>query len=45
MVDVKTWMDMVHFKLNSSETEFIFFESRDQLTKCTIEVLNVKMEN
>ena len=33
MVDVKTWVDSVHLKLNSSKTEFIYFGSRHHLTK------------
>ena len=41
--DVKTWMDTVRLKLNKSKTEFIYFGSGQQLSKCrenTIRVIN-----
>ena len=44
MVDVKSWMDHVRLKMNPSKTEFIYFESRTQLSKCTVTQLNVSGE-
>ena len=44
MVDVKSWMDQVRLKLNPSKTEFIYFESRTQLSKCVVTQLNVNGE-
>ena len=41
--DVKSWKDAVRLKLNESKTEFIYFGSRQQLSKCsenTIRVIN-----
>ena len=40
---IKTWMDAVRLKLNKSKTEFIYFGSVQQLSKCsknTIRVIN-----
>ena len=34
MLKVKTWMDAVCLKLSELKTEFIYFRSRQQLTKC-----------
>ena len=35
LIDIKAWMDAVRLKLNESKTEFIFFGSRKQLSKCS----------
>ena len=40
---IKAWMDAVRLKLNESKTEFIYFGSGQQLSKCsenTIKVIN-----
>ena len=44
MVDVKSWMEQVRLKINSAQTEFIYFGSRIQLSKCVITHLNVNGE-
>ena len=44
MADVKSWMDKVRLKMNPSKTEFIYFGSRTQLSKCVITQLNVNGE-
>ena len=44
MINVKTWMNVEHHKLNGSKTEFTYFGSRHQLTKCTMGVLYVKRD-
>ena len=41
MLNIKHWMDMVCLKMNPSETEFIYFGSKQQLRKCVIEDLDV----
>ena len=33
--DIKAWMDAVRLRLNESNTEFMFFSSRQQLMKCS----------
>ena len=38
---VKIWMDGNRLKMNDSKTEFIQFGSRQQLWKCTIEIISV----
>ena len=40
----KTWMDQVRLKMNPSKTEFIYFGSRTQLSKCVVTQLNVNGE-
>ena len=43
LIDIKAWMDAVILKLNESKTEFIYFGSRQQLSKCsrnTTKVIN-----
>ena len=35
-VDVKSWMDQVRLKMKSAKTEFIYFGSRIQLSKCVV---------
>ena len=42
VVDVKSWMDQVRLKMNPSKTEFIYFGSRIQLSRCVVTQLNVK---
>ena len=44
MIDVKSWMDQVRLKMNPSKTEFIYFGSRTQLSKCMVSQLNVNGE-
>ena len=44
MLDVKSWMDQVIPKMNPSKTEFIYFGSRTQLSKCLVTQLNVSGE-
>ena len=42
-IDIKAWMHAVRLKLNESKTEFIYFCSKQQLSKCsknTIRVIN-----
>ena len=34
-------MDKTHFKMNPSKTEFIYFGFSKQLSKCTIEKINI----
>ena len=45
MLKVKTWMDAVCLKLNESKTEFIYFGSRQQLTKCHHNTININSRN
>ena len=42
MLDVKSWMDQVHLKLNEAKTEFIYFGWPSQLGKCTISTIDIK---
>ena len=44
MVDVRSWMDQVRLTMNSAKTEFIYFGSRIQLSKCVVTHLNVNGE-
>ena len=44
MLKVKTWMDAVCFKLNELKTEFIYFRSRQQPTKCHDNTININGE-
>ena len=44
MVDVRSWMDQVRLKMTSAKTEFIYFGSRMQLSKCVVTHLNVSGE-
>ena len=41
MVNRRSWMDQVRLKMNSAKTEFIYFGSKVQLSKCVIAHLNV----
>ena len=44
MLDIKSWMDQVHLKMNESKTEFIYFGWPSQLEKCTRTSINVNGE-
>ena len=44
MVNVRSWMDRVRLKMNSAKTEFIYFGSKVQLSKCVVVHLNVNDE-
>ena len=44
MVDVRSWMDHIRLKMNSAKTEFIYFGSRIQLSKCVVTHPNVSGE-
>ena len=45
MVIIRSWMDQVRLKMNSAKTEFIYFGSKVQLSKCTVVAhLNVNDE-
>ena len=43
-IDVRSWMDQVRLKMHSAKTEFIYFGSRVQLSKCVVTHLNVNGE-
>ena len=45
MVNVRSWMDQVRLKMNSAKTEFIYFGSRIQFSKCVVThlIVNGKM--
>ena len=38
---LRSEMDKTHFKMNPSKTEFIYFGFSKQLSKCTIEKINI----
>ena len=42
--EVKSWMDQVRLKLNSSKTEFIYFGNKVQVEKCCISHIMVNGE-
>ena len=44
MVDAKSWIDQVRLKMNSAKTEFIYFGSGIQLSKCVVTHDNVNGE-
>ena len=44
MGNVRSWMDWVRPKMNSAKTEFIYFRSKVQLSKCVVAHLNVNYE-
>ena len=44
MLKIKTWMDAAHLKLNESETQFIYFGSRQQLRICQHKTININGE-
>ena len=41
MLKVKNWMDETCLKMNPSKTEFIYFGYNRQVSKCTIDTINV----
>ena len=41
MLNIKSWMDSMHLKMNPNKTEFIYFGSKPQLKKCKAESLKV----
>ena len=41
MLDVKNWMDAVCLKMNESQTEFIYFGSKQMLKRCNISMVNI----
>ena len=41
MLNIKSWMDSMHLKMNPNKTEFIYFGSKPQLKKCKVESLKV----
>ena len=41
MLNIKSWMDSMHLKMNPNKTEFIYFGSKPQLKKCKIGSLKV----
>ena len=44
MLDIKSWMDQVHLKLNEAKTEFIYFGWPSQLGKCATTTIDVNGE-
>ena len=44
MVNIRSWMDGVRLKMNSAKTEFIYFGSKIQLSKCVVTHLNINDE-
>ena len=44
MLDIKSWMDQVHLKMNDSKTKFIYFGLPSQLDKCITTTINVNGE-
>ena len=44
MLDIKSWMDQVHLKLNEAKTEFIYFGWPSQLGKCVSTTIDVNGE-
>ena len=44
MLDVKSWMDQFHLKLNESKMEFIYFGWPSQLGKCVATTIDVNGE-
>ena len=44
VVNIRSWMDWVRLKMNSGKTEFIYFGSKVQLSKCVVAHLNVNDE-
>ena len=41
MLNIKSWMDSMCLKMNPNKTEFIYFGSKPQLKKCSVESLKV----
>ena len=44
MLDIKSWMDQVHLKLNELKMEFIYFGWPSQLGKCVATTIDVNRE-
>ena len=44
MLEIKSWMDQVHLKMNESKTEFIYFGWPSQLDKCIKTSININEE-
>ena len=44
MLDIKSWMDAVKFKLNETKTEFVYFGGRHQLVKTQRDTININGE-
>ena len=44
MVNIRSWMDQVRLQTNLAKTEFIYFGSKLQLSKCVVTHLNVNDE-
>ena len=44
MLEIKSWMDQVHLKMNESKTEFIYFGWPSQLDKCIKTSININGE-
>ena len=45
MLEVKSWMDQVHLKLNEAKTEFMYFGWPSQLGKCAVSTIDINGEN
>ena len=41
VLDIKSWMNQVHLKLNEAKTEFIYFGWPSQIGKCTTTTIDV----
>ena len=44
VLEIKSWMDQVHLKMNESKTEFIYFGWPSQLDKCIKTSININGE-
>ena len=42
--NIKTWMEQNHYWMNSSKTEFILIGSKQRLTKCETDIINISGE-
>ena len=43
-LNIKTWMDQNHLQMNSSKTEFSLVDSKQRLTKCETDIININGE-
>ena len=41
MLDIKSWIDALKFKLNETKTEFIYFGGKHQLAKTQRDIINI----
>ena len=41
VANIASWMDTMHLKLNPDKTEFIMFDYRNQLVKCTTSYVTI----